>query len=140
MGFPSISKRNSKMPGSQPAGSGRNRSGSQLARVREQDNMPSSLDVSEHGGTEEMEDRANGFFRQRNESSPSRLSFSSSLNQKTPARSYFQHSFQDSHREIHLPDPTKHSVLSINSSVHYHEGCLSRCTGGYCGACVVGFV
>ena len=65
--------------------------------------MPSSADCSEHEGTEENEDRANGFFRQRNESSPSRMSFSSSLNQKTPARSYFQHSFQDSHCEIQLP-------------------------------------
>ena len=64
--------------------------------------MPSSANVSDHEATEEVEDRANGFFRQRNESSPSRTSFSSSLNQKTPARSYFQHSFQDSHGEIQL--------------------------------------
>lgn len=78
------------MPGSQSSSSGRNRS---LARFRGQD-------IGDHGATEE--DRANGFFRQQNETSPSRTSFSSSLNQKTPARSYFQHSFQDSHGEIHL--------------------------------------
>ena len=82
------------MPGSQASSSGRNRS---LARFRGQEPISSAAD---HGATEE--DRANGFFRHRNESSPSRLSFSSSLNQKTPARSYFQHSFQDSHGEIQL--------------------------------------
>lgn len=64
--------------------------------------MPSSVDVSDHEGAQENEDRANGFFRQRTDSSPSRLSFSSSLNQKTPARSYFQHSFQDSHAPVNI--------------------------------------
>ena len=73
---------------------------SQLARIREQEAMPSSADVGDHEGTEETEERVNGFFRHRSESSPSRMSFSSSLNQKTPARSYFQHSFQDSHGEV----------------------------------------
>ena len=72
--------------------------------------MPSSANVSDHEGTEEVEDRANGFFRQRNESSPSRTSFSSSLNQKTPARSYFQHSFQDSHGEIQLTQNLRNVV------------------------------
>ena len=86
------------MPGSQSSSSGRNRS---LARIREQEPMHTSADTGDYGGTEE--DRANGFFRQRNESSSSRTSFSSSLNQKTPARSYFQHSFQESHGEIQLP-------------------------------------
>lgn len=62
--------------------------------------MPSSADVGDHEGTDEIEDRASGFFRQRSESSPSRMSLSSSLSQKTPARSYFQHSFQDSNGEI----------------------------------------
>lgn len=79
------------MPGSQSSSSGRNRNRS-LART-----MPSAAD---NGGTEE--DRANGFLRHRSESSSSRMSFSSSLNQKTPARSYFQHSFQDSNGEIQL--------------------------------------
>ena len=79
---------------------GRKRSVSQLARLRGQEPMPSSADISNHEGTEETENHANNFFRQRNESSPSRTSFSSSLNQKTPARSYFHHSFQDSHGEI----------------------------------------
>ena len=64
--------------------------------------MLSSADGSDHGGTDEYEDRASGFFRQRNEFSSSRMSFSSSMNQKTPARSYFQHSFQDSPCEIQL--------------------------------------
>ena len=72
--------------------------------------MPSSADLSDHEGTEGAEDRANVFFRQRNESSPSRMSFSSSLNQKTPARSYFQHSFQDSHGEIQRAQPPR-SIL-----------------------------
>lgn len=85
------------MPGSRSSSSGRNKS---LARIRGQDPMPFGADISDSGATEE--DRANGFFRQRNESSPSRTSFSSSLNQKTPARSYFQHSFQDSHGEFQL--------------------------------------
>lgn len=88
------------MSGSRPGGSGRNRSGSQLARIRGQEPISSSADASDHEDTEETEDRASGFFRQRNESSSSRKSFSSSLNQKTPARSYFQHSFQDSNGEI----------------------------------------
>lgn len=84
------------MPGSQSSSSGRNRNRS-LARIRGQEPMPSAAD---NGGTEE--DRANGFLRHRSGSSPSRMSFSSSLNQRTPARSYFQHSFQDSHGEIQL--------------------------------------
>lgn len=88
------------MPGSQSGSSGRNRSGSHLARILGQEHMHSSADVRDHEGTEEIENHANGLFRQRNESSPSRTSFSSSLNQKTPARSYFQHSLQDSHGEI----------------------------------------
>ena len=80
---------------------GRRRSASQLARLRGQEPMPSSIaDVSDHEGPEGTENHTNHFFRQRNESSPSRTSFSSSLNQKTPARSYFQHSVQDSHGEI----------------------------------------
>ena len=62
--------------------------------------MPSRVDIGGQEGTEETDDRASGFFRRRSESSPSRTSFSSSLNQKTPARSYFQHSFQDSHGDI----------------------------------------
>ena len=90
------------MPGSQSGGSGRNRSASQLGRIRGQEPIPSSADLGDYGGTEETEGRVNGFFRPRNESSPSRMSFSSSLNQKTPARSYFQHSFQDSHGQIQL--------------------------------------
>lgn len=72
--------------------------------------MPSSANVSDHEGTEETEDRANGFFRQRKDSSPSRMSFSSSLNQKTPARSYFQHSFQDSHGENQLAQALPRTV------------------------------
>ena len=79
---------------------GRKISASKLARLRGQEPMPSSADMSDHEGTEEAEIHANNLLRQRNESSPSRTSFSSSLNQKTPARSYFQHSFQDSHGEI----------------------------------------
>lgn len=90
------------MPGSQAGGSVRNRSASQLARIRGQEPMPSGADLSDHEGPDEIEDRVNEFYRQINESSPSRLSFSSSLNQKTPARSYFQHSFSDSHGEILL--------------------------------------
>ena len=60
--------------------------------------MPSNAELSDHEGTEEREDRPNGFFRQRTESIHSRMSFSPS--QKTPARSYFQHSSQDSHGEV----------------------------------------
>ena len=87
------------MPGSQAGGSTRKKSG-QLARIRGQESMTSNVDINDREGIEELEDHSTGFFRHRNESSPSRLSFSSSLNQKTPARSYFQHSFQDSHGEI----------------------------------------
>lgn len=90
------------MLGSQSGGSGSNRSVSKVARIRGQEPMLSSGDGSEHEGTDENEDRASGFFRQRNEFSPPRMSFSSSLHQKTPARSYFQHSFQDSPCEIQL--------------------------------------
>ena len=89
------------MPGNQPGGSTRKRSG-QLARFRGQEPMTSNADVNDREGTEEFEDHLTGFFRHRNEPSPSRTSFSSSLNQKTPARSYFQHSFQDSHGEISI--------------------------------------
>ena len=89
------------MPGNQAGGSTRKRSGP-LARIRGQEPMTSSAEVNDREGTEEFEDHPTGFFRHRNESSPSRTSFSSSLNQKTPARSYFQHSFQDSHGEIRI--------------------------------------
>lgn len=70
--------------------------------------MPSNVEFSDHEGTEEREDRPNGFLRQRNESPHSKMSFSSS--QKTPARSYFQHSSQDSHGEIQ-PAQTIPSIL-----------------------------
>lgn len=85
------------MGGSQPSGSGRARSGSQLSRVREQEQSGSNTDVGGHRGHQEVEERHNGWFRHRTESPSSRPSFSSSLNQKTPARSYFQHSLQESH-------------------------------------------
>ena len=89
------------MLGNQAGGSSRKRSG-RLARSRGQEPMTSSAEVNDCEGTEEFEDHLTGFFRVQNESSPSRTSFSSSLNQKTPARSYFQHSFQDAHGEIRI--------------------------------------
>ena len=98
------------MQGRQSGGSGRNWGGPQLARIRGQEPIPSSTHVSDHGATKETEDRTNGFLRRRNECSPSRMSSSSSLNQKTPARSYFQHSFLDSHGEIQLTQTRKDIV------------------------------
>ena len=85
------------MPNTQSSGSGRARSGSQLSRVLGQRPSQSSMDASEHVVPQETEDRPSSFFHSRPESSPSRMSFSSSMNQKTPARSYFQHSVYGSH-------------------------------------------
>ena len=98
------------MPGSQSGGIGRKTSAPQLTRIRGREYMRSSSDVSDHEAAVETDDHANGFSRHQNESPSSRLSFSSSLNQKTPARSYFQHSFQDSHGEIQLTQ-TPRSVV-----------------------------
>ena len=84
------------MPNTQSSGSGRARSGSQLSRVLGQRPSQSSMDASEHAMSQETEDRPSNFLHPRPESSPSRMSFSSSMNQKTPARSYFQHSVYES--------------------------------------------
>ena len=63
------------------------------------------MDAGEHAVPQEIEDRSSNPFHSRPESSPSRMSFSSSMNQKTPARSYFQHSVYGSHNgEGHI-DP-----------------------------------
>ena len=85
--------------------SGGFRSGSNTSRIISQDHMQSNANVNDREGNQETEGRLSGVFRQRKESSPSRLSFSSSLNQKTPARSYYQHSLQESHGGKRLLQP-----------------------------------
>ena len=80
----------------QSDGSGRARSESQLARVLRQGAMRSNSNADDRQGSQETQDRLDSPLNHRMEPSPSRLSFPS-LNQKTPARSYFQHSLQDSH-------------------------------------------
>ncbi|KAL2043388.1 hypothetical protein N7G274_003694 [Stereocaulon virgatum] len=86
------------MPNSQHSGGGRARSGSHLGRMFGQGNSQSHSDPGDYAG-QEGEDFAisGGLIRHRPESSPSRTSFSSAMNQKTPARSYFQHSVYESH-------------------------------------------
>ncbi len=85
------------MGGSQPSIDGEARSGSQLARVRGLEHVRSQIDVGQDWSQQETEDRHSGWLRHRTEASLSRMSFSSSMNQKTPARSYFQHPLQEPH-------------------------------------------
>lgn len=71
--------------------------GSRLSRIRSQEHRILGEDYGDYDEPRGTGNRTIGSLHQRQEPSPSRLSFSSSLSQKTPARSYFQRPFHGSH-------------------------------------------
>ena len=75
-------------------GSGRRRSGSRLSRLRSQEHPGG--DYSDNDEIQGMSSRTLGSLQGQMDSCLSRSPFSNSLNQKTPARSYYQHSFPSS--------------------------------------------
>ena len=83
--------------GAQPGGSGRARSGSRTTWGQRRGSMQRRWDAEDNYGGQEIQESVTESLRHRNGLSPSRLSFGSTFNHKTPARSYFQHSLQDSH-------------------------------------------
>lgn len=72
-----------------------NRSNSRLSHVLHHGRASPTRDLNDNDGARDIEGNAHGTLRPRAGSSISRLSFSSSMNQKTPARSYFHRSFHD---------------------------------------------
>ncbi|KAL9098204.1 MAG: hypothetical protein Q9163_006093 [Psora crenata] len=70
--------------------------------IRSQDLMPSIHDLGYQGIAQDIADGSNGANRRPTDSSSPRRSFSSSLNQKTPARSFFHRSFHDAHAPIDI--------------------------------------
>ena len=84
------------------SGIGRNQSLSRHASLLRPDQNVSVSDSSENEDYHAVGNRTSTNVHLRTESSPSRLSFSSSLNQKTPVRSYFQRSVHGSQGEHSL--------------------------------------
>ena len=81
--------------------SARLRSGSRLAQLLRSSQPSISDTTSEHdedksGASPQIETRSTGSFRPRAESTPLGTSVASSMNLKTPARSYFHRSFHGS--------------------------------------------
>ena len=78
---------------------GRSRDGSQLSKVPSGDLEPSLSDVEDRSRREPSQryGATNGAIQPALDASTGSRRFSSSSNQKTPARSYFQSSFQESH-------------------------------------------
>lgn len=70
-----------------------------------------SGDPSDIEGAQDFEDLVHGSNRPRAEGSPSRMSFSSSVNQATPARSYFHHSLRGPHSKVLPHRPVPNSVI-----------------------------
>ena len=80
---------------------GGHRSSSRLSRTFHHQQSPTLEDTSEHEASPsddsaKVDIRSHVSLRPRTESSPLGASFSSSLNQRTPVRSYYQRSFQGS--------------------------------------------
>ncbi|MCJ1439020.1 hypothetical protein MMC27_008410 [Xylographa pallens] len=71
----------------------RQRNGSRLAKVMRSIDDSSDAEDSQNITSRQTEVRSQGSFGTRGESSPVWTSFSSSLNQATPARSYFQRTY-----------------------------------------------
>ena len=81
------------MRSSQPE---RPRNGSPNSRILSQDYVPAISELVNQGVAQDSGDLSNGTNRRAADAFPLRPSFSSSANQKTPARSYFRHSFHNS--------------------------------------------
>ncbi|MCJ1287118.1 hypothetical protein MMC26_006466 [Xylographa opegraphella] len=73
--------------------SARQWNGLRLAKVMRSVDDSSDAEDSQNTTSRQTDVRSQGSFRTRGESSPVRTSFSSSLNQATPARSYFQRAY-----------------------------------------------
>ena len=73
--------------------SSRQKNGSRLAKIMHSVDDCSDTEESRDPASYQAESLARGSFRSRAESSPVRTSFSSSFNQATPARSYFQRTY-----------------------------------------------
>lgn len=92
------------MGSDQNGGTTKVRTKSQFAQNRGQENRQSHADIGGHHGNQAVEDGQNAWLQHRVDASPSRLSLSSSLNQRTPARSYFQHPYRESiHGTLRTP-------------------------------------
>ena len=77
-------------------GSERPRNGSILTKVLSHESVPSA-EMNQQERHRNAEGYPNGSMRPPAAGSPSKSSLPSSLNQKTPARSYFQRSLHESH-------------------------------------------
>ncbi|MCJ1380495.1 hypothetical protein MMC17_003600 [Xylographa soralifera] len=86
----------------------RQSNGSRLAQVMRSVDDSSDAEDSQNTTSRQTEVRSQGSFRIRGESSPVRTSFSSSLNQVTPARSYFQRTYH----AIAVPQNVPHTSSS----------------------------
>ena len=87
------------MPAVSSGSSGRQRRTSHISQLLGYENAASDAGSSDYGGPQEEEESLTVFPQRRKEGSPSKQSFSSSLNQKTPARSFFHRSFRDTQRQ-----------------------------------------
>ncbi len=103
------------MPATQRGGIETIRNGSRLRSLLSQEPIGTSAESSDQEEVEDNENRLHVFLPRRTEASSARLSFSS-LNQKTPARSYFNY------RSFHDAQGIIPQTLS-------HEATRSRCTG-----------
>ncbi|MCJ1395175.1 hypothetical protein MMC18_008056 [Xylographa bjoerkii] len=86
------------------------RNGSRLAKVMRSADDSSDADDSQNTTSCHAEVRSHGSFRTRAESSPVRTSFSSSLNQATPARSYFQRTYHATATPQNIPYTSSSSI------------------------------
>ena len=93
--------------------SGRFRSASHQSR--QAPSIGQVIDNEDHlgGSLGRPDDHSSASLRPRTDSSPSRLSFSSALNQKTPARSYYQRSFHGSLGNYVLGKPFSCDILTF---------------------------
>lgn len=123
---------------SQP-GIARRESLSRLSRLRSQEHRATEGDSSDNEETRGTGNRRAG-TRRRTDSSPSRLSFSSSFNQKTPARSYFQRPPHGSLGKRCLLWCGHIKRLKVHSSDRYCSILVSRNPRRDRGACFTSFI
>jgi hypothetical protein len=123
---------------SDEGGTGTTRSDSRVSRFRNREQSGSTgqswSDHDEHRG---MTSRPVVVSRSHRDPSPSRFSFSLSLNQATPARSYFQRSFHGSQGKEKPLEPGSPHRSYINSSDGHHADVFSGREGRHRRACVI---
>lgn len=114
-----ISARNLNMSSSQSgSGSYRQSSTSCLSRLLRKDQNPLAGDSSDN---EDFCGRASRSIHRRQDPSPSRAPFSSSLNQTAPARSYFQRPVNGSYGKLTPPHENDDLHLLIVASTRGHS-------------------